>query len=179
MSESTNLPERPDRPGAAWPRFRQDPRRDAELRASDSDRDVARDVLAEAYADGQLDHDEYLQRLEQAGAATRHGELVPLLGDLSVPAQRPAPGPAEAATPATTKRRRGLDPALTATVASWLFVAIVCNLIWVLTSAGRGEANYYWPMWPMLGVGIGVIGTALSRGAARASRSGDDSESDR
>ncbi|OYO09576.1 hypothetical protein CGZ94_18100 [Enemella evansiae] len=178
MSEPTNLPDRNDRPGAAWDRFRQDPRRDAALRASDSDRDVAREVLAEAYADGQLDHDEYLQRLEVAGAATRHGELVPLVGDLTVSptGSETTPRPAASApAPGTERRRRrGLDHAVTATMASWLFVAIVTNLVWFLTSVGDGEADYYWPMWPMLGVGIGVIGTIISRGAIRNSQDPDD-----
>lgn len=175
VSDPRNLP---DRPGAAWLRFRQDPRADGALRASDADRDTTREVLAEAYADGQLDHDEYLERLEQAGTATTHGDLVPLLGDLSVAPQRPAPpgpaaGPAATTPTPTRRRRRGMDHAVTATLSSWLFVAIVCNLVWLLTSVGKGETAYYWPMWPMLGVGIGVIGTLITRGAIRGSTDPD------
>ncbi|WP_176451705.1 DUF1707 SHOCT-like domain-containing protein [Enemella dayhoffiae] len=162
----TDLNPLPERLGAAWSRFRVDPRNSDELRAADRDRDVAREVLAEAYADGQLDHDEYLSRLDRASATTRMSELVPLVGDLSV-----GPGGARTEQPtAEPARRTGLDNAWMSVGASWVFVAIVTNVIWLITSISTGEMLHYWPVWPMMGVGFGVLATWMTRRSVQRNR---------
>jgi hypothetical protein len=50
-----------------WERFAHDPRRaeNAQLRASDSDRDVVRDVLGDALADGRLTMAELDERTDR------------------------------------------------------------------------------------------------------------------
>ena len=75
MSQHTPVP---------WDRFSRDPRIPsyAALRASDLDRAVALDALAEAYADGRLDREEYDARVSSAQDSKTMGELVPLLRDL-------------------------------------------------------------------------------------------------
>jgi hypothetical protein len=55
---------------------------DAELRASDADRERVASVLRDAYAEGRLDVEEHAERLEAAYAAKTLGELVPLTRDL-------------------------------------------------------------------------------------------------
>ncbi|MFC7326123.1 DUF1707 and DUF4870 domain-containing protein [Marinactinospora rubrisoli] len=62
----------------------------AQLRVTHADRDAVADRLKEAYADGQLDHDEFEERLDLAMGAKVRGELEPLLADLAP--QRPAGG---------------------------------------------------------------------------------------
>jgi hypothetical protein len=62
-----------------WASFSHDPRvsANAVLRATDRDRDVVHQVLAEAYADGRLDRDEFDTRSAQTAAARTLGELPP------------------------------------------------------------------------------------------------------
>lgn len=40
----------------------------------------------------------------------------------------------------------------------WLGVTLIVNAVWFLTGAGYG----YWPLWPMLGMGIGAFFMALN-----------------
>lgn len=60
---------------------------EAELRASDADRERVADLLRDAYAEGRLDVDEHAERIEAAYAAKTLGELAPLTRDL--PSHRP------------------------------------------------------------------------------------------
>ncbi|MBB1258820.1 DUF1707 SHOCT-like domain-containing protein [Streptomyces alkaliterrae] len=58
------------------------PRRDADLRASHSDREAVAERLREAAGDGRLDLDELEERLEKAFNAKTYGDLAPLTADL-------------------------------------------------------------------------------------------------
>ena len=91
-----------------WASFQHDPRDPAvaPLRASDADRDVIHRVLADAFADGRLDRDEYDERSGSVLAARTLGELPPLVGDL-VPARPllPARVPLAAASSTELQRR--------------------------------------------------------------------------
>jgi hypothetical protein len=105
----------------------------SELLASDADRDRAAERLRAAAAEGRLTSEELEERLETAFSARTDTELEPLVADL--PAARREPRP----------RDRSHERAYVATMV--LLVAI-----WALTGAG-----YFWPIWPMLGWGIGVF----------------------
>jgi len=74
--------------GSLWRRFEHDPRDPAYsgLRASDRDRAVVHDVLAEAYAEGRLDRDELDERTGVVDSAKTYADLVPPLRDLAVDA---------------------------------------------------------------------------------------------
>ncbi|RCV49152.1 DUF1707 and DUF4870 domain-containing protein [Marinitenerispora sediminis] len=65
-----------------------------QLRVTHADRDAVADRLKEAYADGQLDHEEFEERLDLAMGAKTRGELQPLLLDLTL--ERPSGGAAPA-----------------------------------------------------------------------------------
>lgn len=162
--------------GDVWARFTADPRRSerAEVRASDADRDVVAEVLAGAYAEGRLDDVEYQERLGKAMAVKRLGEVRPLLDDLVIDGSRRG---ASTVSREQDAPRRGLD-FRSASLRSWLGLAILFNLIWLMTSLGNGELNYYWPMWPMLGTGIPVI-MAMIFGGERDKRDGSDGEGHR
>ena len=73
---------------------------DAPYRLSDVERDQAITALADAYAEGRLDHDEFEVRLGVAARAVLAKDLDPLFTDL--PRSRPAESPV-----ASVPRRQG------------------------------------------------------------------------
>jgi Domain of unknown function (DUF1707)/2TM domain len=107
-----------------------------ELLASDGDRERIAERLQAAAGEGRLTPAELEQRLETAFSARTEAELEPLVADL--PAQRRPPRPRD-----RTHERT--------------YVAVMALLvaIWALTDMG-----YFWPIWPMLGWGIGVLAYA-------------------
>ena len=160
-----NYPARQQPPEPVWSRFSLDPRESGDMRASDGDRENAREVISEAYAQGQLSHEEYTERLGATLQAQHLGQLVPLLNDIQMVQPNPAtPAPLNPAPP-TVPRPTGALSKLAVPPSSVtrtaLFVIGVTNLVWVATSLGSGRLNYYWPMWPALGMAIMVLSTML------------------
>jgi len=115
---------------------------DPDLRASDAEREHHAELLREHAAQGRLTVDELDERLDRVYAARTVGELSPVVADLPAPAPKPQP-PSRGLTP---RRRR---PELAAFVA----VNLMLIVIWAATGAG-----YFWPIWPILGWGLGLIG---------------------
>ena len=85
---------------------------EADLRASDADRERVAEALREAYAEGRLTAEEHSDRVDSVYAAKTLGELVPLTRDLPSHAQahaaaatapRPAPQGTAAALPSRTE----------------------------------------------------------------------------
>lgn len=114
-------------------------------------------MLAEAYADGQLSHEEYEQRMDGALGAQHLGQLVPLLQDLAL---RPA------GSPPATKRSGSPAPRRPHWTQSGLgrgslFVLGITNLIWAATCLTTGTLIYYWPIWPAIAVVISVLAVVL------------------
>ena len=115
------------------------------LLASDGEREQVAERLRAASAEGRLTAEELEERLERAFSARTEAELVPLVEDLP-PADRPArvaPG---------GRRRRGPDPNH---LRAYIAVNVMLVAIWALTGAG-----YFWPIWPILGWGVGVLADA-------------------
>ena len=115
---------------------------DPDLRASDAEREHHAELLREHAAQGRLTVDELDERLDRVYAARTVGELSPVVADLPAPAPTPQP-PSRGLTP------RRLRPELAAFVA----VNLMLIVIWAATGAG-----YFWPIWPILGWGLGLIG---------------------
>jgi Domain of unknown function (DUF1707) len=120
------------------------------LRIADADRERVAERLRTAAGEGRLSPDELEERLEAAFSARTQAELAPLTADL--PAEPP---PAGRRPP---RRRNGERRAFLAT--SILLVAI-----WALSGAG-----YFWPVWPILGWGLFVVGPAGKGGTLRPCR---------
>jgi hypothetical protein len=126
-----------------------------ELRAADADRQRVVAVLQQHYVDGRLSSDELGERVSRARAARTYGDLDTLLRDLP-PTAAPSEPPAEAAEPRPAEQSKGFRThAITYGLVMAMLVAI-----WLLTSPG----GYFWPIWPMLGWGIGLAAHGLTRG---------------
>jgi len=123
----------------------------SELRVSDTDRERVADRLRGAAAEGRLTADELEERLEHAFSARTEADLEPLTADLpAAPVRERAP-------------RRRWDGEH---VRAYVSVSLMLVGIWALTGAG-----YFWPIWPILGWGIGVLadGGRLGRPCRRRS----------
>jgi hypothetical protein len=120
-------------------------------RASDAEREATAEQLRVAAGDGRLDPEELEERLEAAYGAKTVGELAALTRDLPAQAAKPAPAP----TP-----QRALDSqAVRARLASFIVVNTICIAIW----AASGTNGGFWPIWVILGTGIGLFATVVRR----------------
>jgi hypothetical protein len=126
------------------------------LRAADADRKRILAVLERHFVDGRLTSDEYGERVSQALAARTFGQLDELLQDL--PRLEPGP-PLERAEPAEPRADLWDQADFRRHALSYLLVMALLVVIWLITSPG----GYFWPIWPMLGWGIGLAAHALSR----------------
>ncbi|MDQ3156756.1 MAG: DUF1707 domain-containing protein [Actinomycetota bacterium] len=147
-----------------WTKFSSDPRDpvSAGLRATDTDRHVVTSALADAYADGRLDRGEYDERSDLAVTAKLLGDFVPLLKDL-----------APETTAALVKRTQSQDLHVLAERKyardlrdarnGFLGTSAICCAIWAVTSVASGGAYFFWPIFPMLGVGIGYFSMRLNK----------------
>jgi hypothetical protein len=150
--------------GAFWESFRLDPRQagNAPMRASDADREVVRGVLADAYADGRLTREEYDERLSTLYESRTLGQLPALVTDLE-PLDGPAPAPAvpvpspgtDLRTRAARKWRKDVEESFV----GFLIPSIICVVIWIAATGG----SFFWPVFPMLFLGLNLIRTVAQR----------------
>lgn len=132
---------------------------DRDMRVSDSERDETAEQLTEHFAAGRLDHSEFAERTEKALSARTRGELDEVLLDLpAVPATFSPPTAVAAPTTSGPAMQAARSEWRQKMLAPWAIFAVFFVVIWVATGAG-----YFWPIWPILGWGIGV---ALSGVAA-------------
>ena len=114
------------------------------MRASDADRERVAELLRDHYAAGRLSDEELAERVEAAFATRTTSELEALTADLP-------------ARSAGHRRRRG---AFETSVRIHLTAFVVVNVMLIAIWAAAG-GGYFWPVWPILGAGIGVVGHAL------------------
>lgn len=138
--------------GGVWSRFAHDPRDPAYagMRASDRDRAVVHDVLAEAYAEGRLDRDELDERIGVVDSAKTYADLVPPIRDLTadvvpVTFAPGAPGvPAAPAAPADLRRQaeQYYRDQLRDSFFGLLIPNLVCWAVWFMA----GHGGFIWPV---------------------------------
>ncbi len=136
-----------------------------DVRVGDAERRAVIERLELAHSDGQIDLGELDERSKAAVEARTRGDLKALTSDLptSSTAGAGALAPAAASTPARTANSAEVKTAhdqFKNAVRGFVFVALICNVIWLATSLSGDEGfRNYWPIWPMLGLGIAVGGT--------------------
>jgi Domain of unknown function (DUF1707) len=117
------------------------------LRIGDADRERAQAMLADHYAAGRLDKDEYDQRLDQIWAARTRAELAPVFLDLPGAARASGGAPYSAAA-----GRARFNPAPRSGVRSWTSrMPAPLLVLLVVLGAIAVMANL-----PLILVGLGV-----------------------
>jgi hypothetical protein len=136
------------------------------VRVGDHERDKAITCLGQAFAQGYLSLQEYEGRLARAQEAQTAGALNQPLSDL--PVKQIAWADPRRREARFAVARRGVRIHL----AAYLAAAVLMIGIWVATAAGVG-VYYFWPVWPILGMGAGWVSHALGvQACAKSRRSG-------
>jgi hypothetical protein len=139
------------------------------MRAGDGDRKAVADQLKSALDEGRLDLSEYDERLQKTYAAKTFADLDGLLDDLpgTVPPQhsqvQPAAPPGVAAPASSVPGRSAVNQ-----VARWVGpyggVIAICAAIWAVTSLSAGHLVYFWPVWLLIPLVLGVTGQWYGHG---------------
>jgi len=128
------------------------------MRASDRDRAVVHDVLAESYAEGRIDRDELDERTAVVDAAKTYADLVPPLRDLTIDAATTAVTPA----PRADLERRAhayYREKLGEAFMGLLVPNLICWVIWFLT----GHDYFAWPLFVLIPTAANFARVAASR----------------
>lgn len=117
-------------------------------------------LLSDALAAGYLETEEFAERSTAAFAARTRGELDALVADLP---------PAWVRSRARDQRRErlaaGARLGMRAHVAAYIAGSLLMLGIWAAVGISSG-AWYFWPVWPILGWGVGLIGHVIPVRAA-------------
>ncbi len=124
------------------------------IRAGDHERETTAGQLGQALAQGYLAMDEYETRLQAAFGAHTTAELRRLVADLPLAQLRRNDPRRRAARRAAA--RRGVQIHL----AAYLAMVVIVLAVWLAVGLTAG-AWYFWPIWPILGAGIGLVSHAI------------------
>jgi hypothetical protein len=130
------------------------------VRAGDSDRERIANQLGQALSQGYLAMDEYETRLQATFAAHTTAELRQLVADLPLAQLRRHDPQRQAA------RQRAARLGVRIHVGAYLAMVVIVLTVWLAVGLTAG-AWYFWPIWPILGAGIGVLGHAVPIRLAR------------
>ncbi|MEE8602656.1 DUF1707 SHOCT-like domain-containing protein [Euzebya tangerina] len=122
----------------------------ADLRIDDAARQEVSRLLGRHLADGRLDMLEYEDRLERTMAARKQSDLAGILDDLPALDADGRPAVVEPPVDPSAARRRAAAKSM---IVGWLTLALFFTMIWAVTDFG----GYFWPVWPIMGTGLGVI----------------------
>jgi hypothetical protein len=123
-------------------------------RVGDHDRTATADVLSQALAQGYIDLAEYETRVQAAYAAQTAEELRRVVADLPV-AQLRRTDPRRIAA-----RKNAARTSVRLHLAAYAAMVVIVLTVWLAVALTAG-AWYFWPIWPILGGAIGVVGHAL------------------
>jgi len=127
---------------------------DPNTRVGDPERERAATRLGQAFSQGYLSMDEYDTRLQRAFQADTAGALDNLLRDLPI---------GRIIRRDQRRRAQRIDAArrgLAIHFAAYLAMSLTVIGVWLAVALAVG-AWYFWPIWPMLGGGIGVLAHAV------------------
>jgi hypothetical protein len=128
------------------------------MRASDRDRGVVHDALAEAYAEGRIDRDELDERTTQVDRAKTYADLVPPLQDLAVDAAVPAVS--VASRPDLRRQAEGYYAEKRGeALMGFLIPNLICWAIWLMT----GHDVFVWPIFVLIPTGANLVRVLSSK----------------
>ncbi|MUL81821.1 MULTISPECIES: DUF1707 domain-containing protein [unclassified Mycolicibacterium] len=123
-------------------------------RAGDRERERTANDLGQALTQGYLTMPEYEDRLQSTFQAHTAGELRRLVADLPVSRLRRQDPRRRAA------QQRAARLSVRIHLAAYLAGALLMLGIWLAVGLGGG-GWYFWPVWPIMGWGIGVASHAI------------------
>jgi hypothetical protein len=124
------------------------------VRAGDRDRERTANQLGQALSLGYLAMDEYDSRLQATFAAHTTAELRQLVTDLPLTQLRRSDPQRQDA------RRRAARMGVRIHLGAYLTMVVIVLTVWLAVGLTTG-AWYFWPIWPILGAGIGVASHAI------------------
>jgi hypothetical protein len=124
------------------------------VRAGDHDRERTANQLGQALSQGYLAMDEYETRLQATFAAPTTIELRQLVADLPLAQLRRNDPQRQAA------RRRAARLGVLIHLGAYLAMVVIVLTVWLAVGLTAG-AWYFWPIWPILGAGIGLASHAI------------------
>jgi hypothetical protein len=139
----------------------------AEMRAGDGDRETVAARLKSALDDGRLDLHEYDERLQRTYAAKTFGELDPLLADLPGTVPPSHSQVQTAAAPAAPGQQAAEKRGGPSWVGPYGGVILVSVLIWAISSFASGHLLYFWPVWMLIPLILGIAGQRSGRQSKR------------
>jgi hypothetical protein len=124
------------------------------VRAGDRDRERTANQLGQGLSQGYLEFEEYENRLQATFVAHTTSELRQLVADLPLAALRRNDPQRLAA------RRRAARLGVRIHLGAYLAMVVIVLAVWLAVGLTAG-AWYFWPVWPILGAGIGVVSHAI------------------
>jgi len=124
------------------------------VRAGDHDRERTANQLGQALSQGYLAMDEYETRLQATFAAHTTAELRQLLTDLPLTQLRRSDPQRQAA------RRRAARLGVRIHLGAYSAMVVIVLTVWLAVGLTAG-GWYFWPVWPILGAGIGLASHAI------------------
>ncbi len=123
-------------------------------RAGDREREQTANDLGQAFTQGYLTMAEYEDRLASTFRSNTHGELRGLVADLPLARLR-----------RNDPRRRAAQvraARLSVVIHGGVYLAVSLLMIGIWLAVGLGGGGwYFWPVWPIMGWGIGVASHAI------------------
>ena len=123
-------------------------------RVGDHDRTATADVLSQALAQGYFDLAEYDTRVQAAFGAQTAEELRRIVADLPVAHLRRTDPRRIAA------RKNAARASVRQHLGAYAAMVVIVLTVWLAVALTAG-AWYFWPIWPILGGAVGVVGHAL------------------
>jgi hypothetical protein len=145
------------------------------IRASNADRERVAAIVSDAAAKGMLTLTEADERLGQVYAARYLSDLVPITADLPNGGAHLAPVDPSAKSAERAAARQAVVRRVGMYAGPYLGLVALLTTIWALSGAG-----YFWPVWPILFLGIGTFRQAAwGSGAHRDYRDRRDRDRER
>jgi hypothetical protein len=125
------------------------------IRIGDRDRQTTADLLSQALAQGYFDLTQYETRVQAAFAAETAEELHRVVADLPVEHLRRTDPRRIAA------RKSAARASVRFHLAGYAAMVAVVLTVWLAIALTTGATGYFWPIWPILGGAVGLLGHTL------------------